>query len=81
MKTNSKPDFAPAPSVLGSVSVAFSIDGFIIGFKRMNNAIDKHTFSANIQRLDSKCLIDNTMTIKRYSSFPWWLHVLPTGPA
>ena len=65
--------------------VAFCIDEFIFGFKRMHHAIiGKHTFSANNKknthtRLGFKCLIDSTLTI---DSFPWWWQVLPeTEPA
>ena len=49
--------------------VTLTNDEFIIGFKRMHHASDKHTFSANTPkkhtRLDFKHLIDSTMTINR----------------
>ena len=46
-----KPDFSPAPFIL---PVTFTIDEFIIGFKRMHHASEKHTFSANTPKKPHK---------------------------
>ena len=64
-----KPVFSGPSFFHPRLPVTFTIDEFIIGFKRMHHASDKHRFSTNTPkkhlRLDFKCLIDSTMTINR----------------
>ena len=66
---NPEPDFSPAPSILGSLLPFPLTSLFSYTLQEMRYASDKHTFSANNPkkntRLGFNCLIDSTLTINR----------------